>query len=77
VRATALEAAHPGPYLFHHSRQFVPEQSGRNNHAGVIPPLVHLQISAAGEGDLHFDQDFSVRHSRDRNFFDLDVLFAV
>src|SRR6266403_341118 len=55
----------------------MPKQRRRHNHAGVIAPLVHLQIRAAGEGHMDFHQNFAVAHARDRYSFNLDVFFAV
>jgi hypothetical protein len=43
----------------------------------VIAALVHLEIGAAGQGDLDFDQDLAVSHARDGYFFNLEVFFAV
>jgi hypothetical protein len=53
------------------------EEGGRDDHAGVVAALVHLEISAAGQGDLDFDQNLAVSHARDGYFFDFEVFFAV
>ncbi len=62
-----LESAHARADLLDHSRQFVPEQSRRNDHAGVIAALVNLEVGAAGQGDLHFDENFAIPYVRDGN----------
>ena len=53
------------------------EQGGRHNHAGVIAALIHLQIRAASESHLHFDEHFALSHARDGHSFDLEIFFAV
>ena len=55
----------------------MPEKSRRNNHARVISPLIHLEISAAGQRDLDFDEDFAILDEGNGNFFNFDVLFTV
>ena len=60
-----------------HSGQFVAEQRGRNDHAGVVSALVNLEIGAAGQRDLHFDQNFALADARDGYSFNLQIFFAV
>src|SRR5581483_3903167 len=69
--------AHVRPNFLDHSRQFVPEQRRRNDHARVIAALIHLEVSTAGERHLHFDKHFAIAHSGDGNLFDFYVLFSV
>ena len=63
--------------FFDHTRQLVPEQRRRHDHARMISPLVDLEIGAAGQGHLHLDQHFPVPHPRDGYFLNLYVLFTV
>jgi len=49
-----LEAVDAGADFLDDSGQFVTEKGGWDNHAGVVAALVHLEIRAAGQGDLHF-----------------------
>ena len=72
-----LEAAHAVPDFFDHSGQFMSKERRRDNHARVIAALVDLQVGAAGQGDLHFDQYFPIAHARDGHSFNLYVLFAI
>ncbi len=72
-----LEAAHAFPDLLDRARQFMAEQRRRHDHAGVIAPLVHLQIRAAGKRHVDLDQNFAFAHRRDGHSFNLDVFFAV
>ena len=71
------ETAHSRADLLDHSRQFVPEQGRRHNHAGVITALVDLQVGAASERDLHFDQDLTFPHAGNGHLLDLYVFLAV
>ena len=71
-----LEAVDAGADFFDDSGQFVAEQRGRNDHAGVIAALVHLEVGAAGQGDLDLDQNLAVTHARDGDFFDLQGLLC-
>ena len=43
----------------------------------MVAPLVNLQVGAAGERDLHLDQDFAFPHPGNGYLFNLDVFFAV
>ena len=73
-----LEAEDAFADFFDHTGQFVAEEGGRNNHAGVIAALIHLKVGAAGESHLHLDQGSSpFSHARDRHSFDLEIFFAV
>ncbi len=72
-----LEAVDAGADFLDDSGQFVAEQGGRDDHAGMVAALEHLEISAAGQGDLDLDQNLAVTHARDGDFFDLQVFFAV
>ncbi len=72
-----LETIDPGADFLNYAGQFVAEQGGRNDHAGMVATLVHLKIGAAGQGDLYFDQNLAVSHARDGYFFDLEVFLAV
>ena len=72
-----LESVDAGSDFLDDSGQFVAEQGGRNDHAGVVAALVHLKIGAAGQGNLNFDQNLAFSHARDRYFFNLEVFFAV
>ena len=72
-----FEAAHSVPDFFNHAGQFVSEQRRRDNHARVIAALVDLQVGAAGQCDLHFDQYFPIANPRDGHSFNLHVLFAI
>src|SRR6266852_8486226 len=74
---TLLEATHSFTDFLDRAGQFMPEQRRRHNHAGVIAPLIHLQIRAASEGHVDLHQNFAVTHAWDRHFFNLDVFFAV
>jgi hypothetical protein len=55
----------------------VAEERGRHDHAGVIAALIYLEIGAAGESDLHFDEDLSLFDARDGHSFNLEIFFAV
>ena len=72
-----LEAVDAGADLLDDSGQFVAEEGRRDDHAGVIAALVDLEIGAAGQRDLDFDQNLAVTDARNRYFFDLEVFFAV
>ncbi len=72
-----LKPRTPCPDFFDHSGQFMSKQRRRDDHARVIATLVDLQVGAAGQGDLHFDQYFPVAYPRDGHFFNLYVLFAI
>ena len=72
-----FEAMNAGADFFDDPGEFVSEEGGRDDHAGVIAALVDLEVSAAGERDLDFDQDFALFHAGDGNFFDLQIFFAV
>src|ERR1700693_2997046 len=56
-------------YLLDHSGEFVAEEGGRDDHAGVIAALIHLEVGAAGERHLHFNQDLALFDARDGNSF--------
>ena len=72
-----LEAIDSGADFLNDSGEFVAEQGGRNDHAGVIAALVNLEIGAAGEGNLNLDENLAVSDARDGNLFDFEVFFAV
>ena len=72
-----LEALDVGPDLFDDTCQFVAKQRRRHNHAGMVAPLIHLQIGAAGQGNLHLDQNFPFAQLGNRHLLDLYVLFAI
>jgi hypothetical protein len=72
-----LESVDTGSYFLDDSGQFMAEQGGRHDHAGMVAALVHLKISAAGQGNLNFDQNLAFSHARDRYFLNLEVFFAV
>jgi hypothetical protein len=74
---TLPEAVDAFTDLFHDSSEFVAKESGRNNHAGVIAALVHLEIGSAGEGDLNFDENFPLIDPGDGHSFNFDIFFAV
>jgi hypothetical protein len=77
TRMPFLKPRTPSPDFLDRARQFMPEQRRRHNHAGVIAPLIHLQIRAAGQRHVDLDQNFALSHTRDRHSFNLDVFFAV
>ena len=72
-----LKAVDVSPNLLDDSREFVAEERGRHDHARVIAALVHLEIGAASQGDLNFDENLTIADARDGYFFDLEVFFAV
>ena len=72
-----LEAAYAVADFFDDTCQFMPKQRGRNNHARMVAALVDLQVGAAGQRHLDLDQDLAFAHARNRDLFDLDVLFAI
>ena len=72
-----LEAIDVSTNLLHDSGKFVAEKRRRHDHARVIAPLVHLEIGAASQGDLNFDENLAIADARDGYFFDLEVFFAV
>jgi hypothetical protein len=43
----------------------------------VVSALKDLQIGAAGQCDLDFDQNLAVTHARYRDSLNLEVFFAV
>src|ERR1022692_204162 len=59
------------------SGQFVAEERGRDDHAGVVTALIDFKIGAAGEGYLYFDEHFSLFDARDGHSFNLEIFFAV
>ena len=72
-----LEAVDAGADFFDDSGQFVAEKGGRDDHAGVVAALVDLEIGAAGESDLDFDEDLAIAYARDGYFFNFEIFFAV
>src|SRR5216684_2430677 len=72
-----LEAAHAFTDFLDRTGQFMPEQRGWHNHAGMIAALIHLQVRAAGKRHVDLHQNFAVTHAWDRHPFNLDVFFAV
>ena len=72
-----LESFDVGPDLFDDPGQFMAEQRRRHNHAGVVAPLIDLQIGTASQGHLHLDQHFPFIQLGNRHLLDFDVLFAV
>ena len=43
----------------------------------MVSALINLQVCAAGQRHLHFDQHFPIADTRDRDFLDLYIFFAV
>jgi hypothetical protein len=43
----------------------------------VVAALINLEIGAAGESDLYFDEDLSLLDARDGHTFNLEIFFAV
>ena len=72
-----LEAVHALADFLDYAGQFVAEERGRDDHAGVVAALIDLEIGAAGESDLDFDQHFALFHARDGHSFNLEIFFAV
>ncbi len=72
-----LEAVDARADFFDDSGEFVAEKRWRDDHARVVAALVDLQIGAAGERDLDFDQNLAITNARDWYFFDLQIFFAV
>src|SRR5437773_1754838 len=72
-----LEAVDVSTNLLNDSSEFVAEKRRRHDHARVIAALVHLEIGAASQGDLNFDENLAIADARDGYFFDLEVFFAV
>ena len=72
-----LEAINSGSDFLDDSGEFVAEQGGRDDHAGMIAALVDLEIGTAGQGDLDLDENLAVSDARDGNFFDFEIFFAV
>jgi hypothetical protein len=66
-----LESVDTGANFLDDSGEFVAEEGRGNDHAGVITALVHLEVGAAGEGNLDLNQNFAITHARDGNFLDL------
>ena len=60
-----------------HAGQFVAEERGRHDHAGVIAALINLEVGAAGERHLHLDQHLALFHARDGYSFNFQIFFAV
>src|SRR4029077_17062637 len=72
-----LEAIDVSTNLLDDSSEFVAEKRRGHDHAGVIAALVHLEVGAAGQGDLNFDENLAIADAWDGYFFDLEVFFAV
>ena len=72
-----LEAVDALADFFNDSCQLVAEERGRDDHAGVVAALIHLQVGTAGERDLNFDQHLALFDARDRHSFNLEIFFAV
>ena len=72
-----LETIHAAADFFDHAGEFMSKQRRRNDHARVIAALVHLQIGAAGQRHLHFNQHLAVFDARDGYSFNLEIFFAV
>jgi hypothetical protein len=43
----------------------------------VVSALIDLEIGAAGERDLDFDEKLAIAYVRDGNLLNLHVLFAI
>ena len=61
----------------HVAGEFVTEDRGRNDHAGVIAAAKDLDVGAAGERGAHADEDVAGPDGGNGNPFQLHVLFAV
>ena len=72
-----LEAVDAFADFLDDSGQFVAKEGGRDDHAGVVAALINLEIGAAGEGDLYFDENLTLLDSRDRYSFNFEIFFAV
>ncbi len=57
--------------------QLVPEQGGRDDHAGVVAAAKHLHVGTAGEGGLHAHQHVAVIDFRYRYRLYLQIFFAI
>ena len=57
---TLLEAVHAFANFLDDAGQFMAEERRRNDHAGVVATLIHLEVGAAGESDLDFDEYFAL-----------------
>src|SRR5438477_2630758 len=73
----APEATYIGANFFNYAGQFVAKQRRGNNHASMIAALINLQIRAASEGYLDFDEYLAFGQAGYRYLFNLDVLFSV
>ena len=74
---TFLEAMHAFAYFLDDAGQFMSEERRRNDHSGVVATLIHLEVGAAGESDLDFDEYFTLFHAGNRHSFNLEIFFAV
>ena len=72
-----LETLDALAHRHHIAGQFVPEQSGRHDHPRVIAAQKNLDVGAAGQGRAHAHQQIVRPDVRNRNAFQLHVLFAV
>ncbi len=72
-----LESANAGADYFDDSGEFVSEQGGRNDHAGVVAALIDLEVGAASQCDLHLDQYLAILDVGDGNLLNFHVLFTV
>src|SRR5258708_29532374 len=72
-----LESADSGTNFFDYTREFVSEQGGRNDHAGVVAALIYLEVGAASQSDLHLHQYLAILDMGDGNLLNFYVLFAV
>src|SRR5579864_1687125 len=72
-----FESANTRTNVFDGASEFVTEEGWGHDHSRVIPALIDLEIGAAGERDLDFDEELAIAHVGDGNLLDLHVLFAV
>src|SRR5262249_50747479 len=62
------KSAYAWTRLLDGASEFVTEEGGGNDHAGMVSALINLEVSAAGESDLDLDQEFALLNVGYRNF---------
>ena len=68
---------HVGRGLADDAGEFVAEDGGRDDHAGVVAALENFQVRAAGQRHLDGDADFAGAERWLGAFFNADVFFAM
>jgi hypothetical protein len=57
--------------------EFVPEDAGRGQHAGVVPASEHLEVRATGQGGPDADADLALGEIRFGQALESDILLSM